>query len=122
MHVRTVVANQTLLDATVGLASRTASLSTSQSEKNVKYKATAAVSRIAKHINATRLLTSFFLRFLTGSGVSNSGEAAAPAARFLTLITTCTQKGRAGTVNSDLIRRNSKMIREATALIFGCHT
>ncbi len=36
-----------------------------------------------KHI---RLLTSFFLRFLTGSGVSSSGEATPPAPRFLALI------------------------------------
>jgi hypothetical protein len=32
-------------------------------------------------------LTSFFFRFLIGSGVSSSGDAAVPAARFLTLIT-----------------------------------
>ena len=35
---------------------------------------------------ARNALTSFFFRFLIGSGVSSSGDAAVPAARFLTLI------------------------------------
>lgn len=35
---------------------------------------------------ARNILTSFFFRFLIGSGVSSSGDAAVPAARFLTLI------------------------------------
>ena len=45
--------------------------------------------------NAGKCLTSFFFRFLTGSGVSRSGDVAAPAARFLTLISTLAdRKGR----------------------------
>ena len=35
---------------------------------------------------ARNILTSFFFRFLIGSGVSSSGDAAVPEARFLTLI------------------------------------
>jgi len=36
---------------------------------------------------ARNILTSFFFRLLIGSGVSSSGDAAVPEARFLTLIT-----------------------------------
>jgi hypothetical protein len=39
-------------------------------------------------------LTSFFFRFLTGSCVSRSGDAAVPAARFLALIAIFVQRGR----------------------------
>jgi hypothetical protein len=39
-------------------------------------------------LTARNLLTSFFLRFFTASGVSSSGDAAVPAGRFLALITT----------------------------------
>ena len=41
-----------------------------------------------------RWLTSFFFLLLTGSGVSRSGDAAIPAARFLTLITTLVRRER----------------------------
>src|SRR5437763_969118 len=47
-----------------------------------------------------RLLTSLFFRFFTGSGVSSSGDAAMPAARFLALIMTVGSGGkRYGTVS-----------------------
>jgi hypothetical protein len=58
---------------------------------------------IISHTDCKKLLTSFFLRLLTESGVSSSGDAAVPAARFLTLITTNRSKGVARDVDSGVM-------------------
>jgi hypothetical protein len=50
------------------------------------------------HRRQGKILTSFFFRFLIGSGVSSSGDVAAPAARFLTLITILVEGRRGGEI------------------------
>lgn len=64
---------------------------------------------------ATRLLTSFFFRFFTGSGVSSSGDAAMPAARFLMLITIVAHE-KVGDRVLDVVRTIVGCIRAVTLL------